>query len=279
VFENRSDLSSQAISIKRIAPFLPMNRVLISVNVLSYRQKTRQNDCAGTDRIGSIIVRILIIEDDKKVARFIAKGFEQEGHAVDVVYDGETGESQALSFDYDIVVLDVMLPRVSGFEVVSGIRSRKPRLPVIMLTARGDLEDRITGLDKGADDYMVKPFAFTELSARVRALLRRGAVADTRLHVGDLEMDTANRSVVRAGKPVDLRLKEYSLLEFLLRNARRPVTRTMIMEHVWDIHFDSVSNVLDVHINSLRNKIDKGFSQPLIHTIRGVGYVLTDQKL
>jgi DNA-binding response OmpR family regulator len=279
VFENRSDLSSQAISIKRIAPFLPMNRVLISVNVLSYRRKTRQNDCAGTDRIGSIIVRILIIEDDKKVARFIAKGFEQEGHAVDVVYDGETGESQALSFDYDIVVLDVMLPRVSGFEVVSGIRSRKPRLPVIMLTARGDLEDRITGLDKGADDYMVKPFAFTELSARVRALLRRGAVADTRLHVGDLEMDTANRSVVRAGKPVDLRLKEYSLLEFLLRNARRPVTRTMIMEHVWDIHFDSVSNVLDVHINSLRNKIDKGFSQPLIHTIRGVGYVLTDQKL
>jgi len=256
-----------------------MNRGLISVNVLSYRRKTRQNDCAGTDRIGSIIVRILIIEDDKKVARFIAKGFEQEGHAVDVVYDGETGESQALSFDYDIVVLDVMLPRVSGFEVVSGIRSRKPRLPVIMLTARGDLEDRITGLDKGADDYMVKPFAFTELSARVRALLRRGAVADTRLHVGDLEMDTANRSVVRAGKPVDLRLKEYSLLEFLLRNARRPVTRTMIMEHVWDIHFDSVSNVLDVHINSLRNKIDKGFSQPLIHTIRGVGYVLTDQKL
>ena len=226
-----------------------------------------------------IIVRILIIEDDKKVARFIAKGFEQEGHAVDVVYDGETGESQALNFDYDIVVLDVMLPRLSGFDVVGGIRARKPRLPVIMLTARGDLEDRITGLDKGADDYMVKPFAFTELSARVRALLRRGAVADTRLLVGDLEMDTASRIVVRAGKPVDLRLKEYSLLEFLLRNARRPVTRTMIMEHVWDIHFDSVSNVLDVHINSLRNKIDKGFSQPLIHTIRGVGYVLTDQKL
>ena len=224
-------------------------------------------------------MRILIIEDDKKVARFIAKGFEQEGHAVDVVYDGETGESQALNFDYDIVVLDVMLPRLSGFDVVGGIRARKPRLPVIMLTARGDLEDRITGLDKGADDYMVKPFAFTELSARVRALLRRGAVADTRLLVGDLEMDTASRIVVRAGKPVDLRLKEYSLLEFLLRNARRPVTRTMIMEHVWDIHFDSVSNVLDVHINSLRNKIDKGFSQPLIHTIRGVGYVLTDQKL
>jgi DNA-binding response OmpR family regulator len=223
-------------------------------------------------------VRILVIEDEKKVASFISKGFEQEGHAVDVVHDGETGEAQALSFDYDVVVLDVMLPRLSGFDVVAGIRSRKPRLPVIMLTARGDLEDRITGLDKGADDYMVKPFAFTELSARVRALLRRGAVSDTRLRVGDLELDTATRTVTRTGKRIDLKLKEYSLLEFLLRNARRPVTRTMIMEHVWDIHFDSVSNVLDVHINSLRNKIDKGFSPPLIHTIRGVGYVLTDKE-
>jgi DNA-binding response OmpR family regulator len=224
------------------------------------------------------IVRILVVEDDKKVARFIAQGFEQEGHAVDVVHDGETGESHALTFDYDVVVLDIMLPRLSGLDVVAGIRANKPRLPVIMLTARGDLEDRIAGLDKGADDYMVKPFAFTELSARVRALLRRGAAVDTRLRLGDLEMDTAARTVVRAGKRVDLKLKEYSLLEFLLRHARRPVTRTMIMEHVWDIHFDSVSNVLDVHINSLRNKIDRGFSPPLIHTIRGVGYVLTDQE-
>jgi DNA-binding response OmpR family regulator len=223
-------------------------------------------------------VRILVVEDDKKVARFIEKGFEQEGHAVDVVHDGEAGEAHALNFDYDVVVLDVMLPRLSGLEVVSRIRARKPRLAVIMLTARGDLEDRIAGLDKGADDYMAKPFAFTELSARVRALLRRGSVTDTRLRVSDLEMDTAARTVTRGGKRVDLKLKEYSLLEFLLRNARRPVTRTMIMEHVWDIHFDSVSNVLDVHINSLRNKIDRGFTVPLIHTIRGVGYVLTDQE-
>jgi DNA-binding response OmpR family regulator len=223
-------------------------------------------------------VRILIVEDDKKVASFIAKGFEQEGHAVDVVHDGETGESQALNFDYDVVVLDIMLPRRAGFDVIAGIRVHKPRLPVIMLTAKAEVDDRIAGLDKGADDYMVKPFAFTELSARVRALLRRGAAADTRLRVGDLELDTATRVVVRAGKRVELKLKEYSLLEFLLRNARRPVTRTMIMEHVWDIHFDSVSNVLDVHINSLRNKIDKGFSPPLIHTIRGVGYMLTDKE-
>lgn len=227
---------------------------------------------------GQDTVRILVVEDDKKVARFIEKGFEEEGHAVDVVHDGEQGELHALSFDYDVVVLDIMLPRLSGLEVLARIRARKPRLSVIMLTALGDLEDRITGLDKGADDYMAKPFAFTELSARVRALLRRGAVADTRLRLADLEMDTAARTVTRAGKRVDLKLKEYSLLEFLLRNARRPVTRTMIMEHVWDIHFDSVSNVLDVHINSLRNKVDRGFTAPLIHTIRGVGYVLTDQE-
>lgn len=223
-------------------------------------------------------MRILVVEDEKKVASFISKGFEQEGYAVDVVHDGESGESQALTFDYDVVVLDVMLPRLSGFDVLAGIRARKPRLPIIMLTARGDLEDRIRGLDKGADDYMVKPFAFTELSARVRALLRRGAIVDTRLRVADLEMDTATRAVTRAGKRIDLKLKEYSLLEFLLRHAGRPVTRTMIMEHVWDIHFDNVSNVLDVHINSLRNKIDKGFSPPLIHTIRGVGYVITDKE-
>jgi DNA-binding response OmpR family regulator len=223
-------------------------------------------------------MRILVVEDDKKVARFVEKGFEQEGQAVDVVNDGEAAVAHALNFDYDVVVLDIMLPRLSGLEVVAAIRAKKPRLPVIMLTARGELEDRITGLDKGADDYMVKPFAFTELSARVRALLRRGAAADTRLRISDLEMDTAARTVVRAGKRIDLKLKEYSLLEFLLRNARRPVTRTMIMEHVWDIHFDSVSNVLDVHINSLRNKIDRGFPVPLIHTIRGVGYVLTDQE-
>lgn len=222
-------------------------------------------------------MRILVVEDEKKVASFIARGFEQEGHAVDVVYDGETGERYAIAFDYDVVVLDVMLPRRSGFDVVMAIRSQKPQLKVIMLTARGELEDRIAGLDRGADDYMVKPFAFTELSARVRALLRRGTAVNTVLCVGDLELDTSTRIVVRAGKRIDLKPKEYSLLEFLLRHANRPVTRTMIVEHVWDIHFDSVSNVLDVHINSLRSKIDREFSPPLIHTIRGVGYVLSEK--
>jgi two-component system copper resistance phosphate regulon response regulator CusR len=145
------------------------------------------------------------------------------------------------------------------------------------LTAKGSLEDKVTGFDAGADDYLPKPFAFAELSARIRALLRRGAAKDNKLKVGDLEMDTSTRQVRRGGQAIDLKLKEYALLEFLLRNAHRAVTRTMIVEHVWDIHFDSISNVVDVHINSLRNKIDKGFSPPLIHTVRGVGYMLTDR--
>ena len=222
-------------------------------------------------------MRLLIVEDEKKVASFIAKGFEQEGYAVDVVYDGEAGTFQALNFDYDVVVLDVMLPKRSGFEVVAAIRTKKPRLPVIMLTAQGEVDSRIAGLDKGADDYMVKPFAFGELSARVRALLRRGTVENTKLLLADLEMDTSTRIVKRAGKRIDLKLKEYALLEFLMRNANRPVTRTMITEHVWDIHHDTMSNVVDVHINALRNKIDKEFSPALIQTIRGVGYMLTNQ--
>jgi DNA-binding response OmpR family regulator len=224
-----------------------------------------------------LVMRILVVEDEKAIARFIAKGFEEEGHAVDVVYDGEAGAFQAIHFDYDVVVLDVMLPKRSGFDVVSDVRAKKPRLPVIMLTAKGDVDARITGLDKGADDYMVKPFAFTELSARVRALLRRGTQENTKLVVADLEMDTATRIVKRGEKRIDLKLKEYALLEFLMRHANRPVTRTMITEHVWDIHHDSISNVVDVHISSIRNKIDKGFPVPLIHTIRGVGYLLSDK--
>jgi len=222
-------------------------------------------------------LRILVVEDDTKVASFIAKGFQQEGHAVDVVHDGEIGAYQATNHDYDMVVLDLMLPKLSGFDVISQIRSRKLRLPVIMLTAKGEVDDRITGLDKGADDYMTKPFAFTELSARVRSVLRRGFSESTRLAVADLELDTATRIVTRAGERIELRSKEYALLELMMRNAHRPLTRNMIIEHVWDIHFDSATNVIDVHINSLRNKIDRHFSPSLIHTIRGVGYQLTDK--
>ena len=223
-------------------------------------------------------MRVLIIEDEKKVASFIAKGLQEEGYAVDVLHDGESGALQAVSVDYDLVVLDLMLPKLSGLQVLKAIRREKAKMPVLVLTAKGELEDRVSGLDAGADDYLVKPFAFAELSARVRAVLRRGSREVTKLCVTDLEMDTATRTVKRAGQPIDLKLKEYALLEFLMRNANRPVTRTMITEHVWDIHFDSVSNVVDVHINSLRNKIDRGFSFPLIHTIRGVGYMLSDAE-
>jgi two-component system copper resistance phosphate regulon response regulator CusR len=222
-------------------------------------------------------MRVLIIEDEEKVAEFIRKGLQQEGYAVDVVRDGEEGAYQGENFDYDAVILDLMLPKLPGLEVLKKIRARHLNLPVLILTAKGSVEDKVTGLDRGANDYLVKPFAFAELSARVRALLRRGAQESTILRLADLEMNTATRTATRAGRKIELKLKEFSLLEFLLRNARRTVTRTMIIEHVWDIHFDSVSNVVDVHINSLRNKIDRGFTPVLIHTVRGVGYVLTDE--
>jgi DNA-binding response OmpR family regulator len=169
-----------------------------------------------------------------------------------------------------------MLPGRSGFQVLRDIRSRKPSLPVIMLTAKNSLDERVAGLDAGADDYMAKPFALAELSARLRALLRRGTPRESVLRVADLEMDTIRRSVRRAGASIDLKPKEYSLLEFLMRNSDRPLTRSLIIEHVWDIHFDSISNVVEVHINSLRNKVDRGFPVQLIHTVRGVGYMLTD---
>ena len=222
-------------------------------------------------------MRVLIIEDEEKVAEFIRKGLQQEGYAVDVVRDGDEGAYQGENFEYDAVILDLMLPKLPGLEVLKKIRARHLNLPVLILTAKGSVEDKVTGLDHGANDYLVKPFAFAELSARIRALLRRGAQESTTLRLADLEMNTATRMVTRGGRKIDLKLKEFSLLEFLLRNARRTVTRTMIIEHVWDIHFDSVSNVVDVHINSLRNKIDRGFTPVLIHTVRGVGYVLTDE--
>jgi DNA-binding response OmpR family regulator len=221
-------------------------------------------------------MRVLVVEDDRKVASFIQTGLMQEGYSVDILNDGEEAGEQARVIDYDAVVLDLMLPGRSGFQVLRDIRARKSSLPVIILTAKDSLEERVTGLDAGADDYMTKPFALAELSARLRALLRRGSARESVLRVADLEMDTIHRKVKRAGTAIDLKPKEYALLEFLMRHADRPLTKTLIIEHVWDIHFDSVSNVVEVHINSLRNKVDKGFAVPLIHTVRGVGYVLTD---
>jgi DNA-binding response OmpR family regulator len=222
-------------------------------------------------------MRILIVEDEKKVASFIKKGLQQEGYAADAIHDGGDALQYLEAIDYDLVILDLMLPTKSGLQILPEIRLKRPKLPILVLTAKGAVDDKVAGLDAGADDYLIKPFAFAELSARIRALLRRGAQENPKLRVADLEMDTASRQVWRSGQRIDLKLKEYALLEFLLRNVHRPVTRTMIVEHVWDIHFDSVSNVVDVHINSLRNKIDKGFDRPLIRTVRGVGYMLSDR--
>ena len=220
-------------------------------------------------------MRILVVEDDRRVASFIERGLLEEGHAVDVLFDGAGAAEQAAVVDYDCVVLDVMLPVRSGFQVLRDIRARKPSLAVLMLTAKDALEDRVAGLDAGADDYMGKPFALAELSARLRALTRRGQPLEARLRIADLEVDTIRRRVTRGGQPISLKPKEYALLEFLIRHSDRPVTRSHIIEHVWDIHFDSVSNVVDVHINSLRSKIDRGAEVPLIHTVRGVGYMLS----
>ncbi|MGB8590351.1 MAG: response regulator transcription factor [Candidatus Acidiferrales bacterium] len=223
-------------------------------------------------------MRVLIIEDEQKVADFIKKGLQQEGYAVDVTRDGQQGAEQAVNIDYDAVILDLMLPKLPGLDVLPIIRARRLTLPVLILTAKGSLEDKVKGLDSGASDYLVKPFAFAELSARIRALLRRGHPETPILRMADLEMNTVTRVVTRGGRRIELKPKEFALLEFLLRNARRPVTRTMIIEHVWDIHFDAVSNVVDVHINSLRSKIDREFPVSLIHTLRGVGYILTDEE-
>jgi two-component system copper resistance phosphate regulon response regulator CusR len=222
-------------------------------------------------------MRILVVEDDRKVAAFIQRGLEEDGYAVDVLHDGADAGMQAQSVGYDAAVLDLMLPTRSGFQVLRDIRARKANLPVLMLTAKDSLEDRVTGLDSGADDYMIKPFALAELSARLRALLRRGTPHEARLRVADLEVDVLRRLVSRDGQRIDLKPKEYALLEYLMRNSDRPLTRSSIIEHVWDIHFDSISNVVEVHINSLRNKIDRGFAVPLIQTVRGVGYMLTDK--
>jgi two-component system copper resistance phosphate regulon response regulator CusR len=221
-------------------------------------------------------MRILVIEDDRKVAGFIQSGLQQEGHAVDILHDGSRAGDQAATVDYDAVVLDLMLPGRSGFQVLRDIRARKAELPVLILTAKDSVDERVTGLDGGADDYMVKPFALAELLARLRALLRRGTPHESTLRLADLEMDTIRRAVRRAGRVIELKPKEYALLEFLFRNSDRPVTRSLIIEHVWDLHFDSISNVVEVHVNSLRAKIDRGFTVPLIHTVRGVGYMLSD---
>jgi heavy metal response regulator len=220
-------------------------------------------------------MRILVIEDEKKVANFLKKGLEEESYAVDCVYDGEEALYMLDINDYDLAILDIMLPKIDGFEVLKRLRDKGLSLPILMLTAKDSVEDIVRGLDVGGDDYLTKPFAFAELLARVRALLRRkDRELLGELKVADLKLDTVTRKVSREGKEIDLTAKEYALLEYLMHNANRVVTRTMISEHVWDYHFDPMTNVIDVYINHLRKKIDSEFPHKLIHTIRGVGYIV-----
>lgn len=220
-------------------------------------------------------MRILIVEDEKKVAGFIKKGLEEETYAVDVAYDGEEGFNLAAMNEYDLIILDLMLPKVDGLEVLTQLRDKKVSTPIILLTAKDAVEDKVTGLNKGADDYLTKPFAFSELLARIRSLLRRGqAETQIELKVGDLCLDMVSHKVSRDGEEIELTGKEYSLLEYFMRNEGKVLTRTMIAEHVWDYNFDTFTNVIDVYVNHLRKKIDKKYSAKLLHTLRGVGYVM-----
>ena len=223
-------------------------------------------------------MRILIAEDDGPVAGFLKKGLEMEQHFVELAADGVEAERRALAEDYDLMILEVALPRANGWEVLRGVRDRKAHLPVLILTGHSRVEDRVRGLDLGADDYMTKPFAFAELAARVRALGRRSWPASAVLRVGDLAMDRVTHSVERGGRRVELTVREYALLEFLVQHAGRPVSRAMIMEHVWKLSASTPSNVVDVYINYLRHKVDDGFEHRLIHTTRGVGYRLAVEE-
>jgi len=220
-------------------------------------------------------MRVLIAEDDKPVASFIQKGLTAEQYAVDLALDGEEAQYMAEQFDYDLLILDLGLPRLNGLDILKKLRLKKQALPVLILTARTRVEDRVRGLDLGADDYLTKPFSFAELSARVRALMRRAPrPPEMILRVEDLEMDRAERSVRRNGRLIELTPKEFALLEYLLRNAGRCLTRAMILEHVWNLSFDPMTNVVDVYMNYLRNKVDRDFSTKLLRTVRGVGYQL-----
>jgi DNA-binding response OmpR family regulator len=224
-------------------------------------------------------MRILVVEDDAALASYIRKGLEAEHYAVDVALDGEQGALMATDHDYDLLVLDLNLPKLDGISLLRNLRPAKPQLPVLVLTARPRVEDRVHALDSGADDCINKPFSYSELSARLRALMRRGpSKVESVLQVADLQLDRVERRVYRDGRQIELTSKEFALLEYLMRNAGRRITRSMIIEHVWNISFDTSTNVVDVYINYLRKKVDEGASYRLIHTVRGVGYELRDKQ-
>ena len=223
-------------------------------------------------------MRILLVEDDAKIASFIVKGLKAAGYAVDHARDGEEGLHLALSEPYDTAIIDIMLPKLDGLSLIERMRSAKLRTPVIILSAKGSIDDRVKGLQTGGDDYITKPFAFSELLARVQALMRRagGLAEPTGLTSGDLSMNLLTREVIRGAKKIELQPIEFSLLEYLMRNAGQVVSKTMIMEHVWNYNFDPQTNVVEARICRLRDKIDRDFEQKLIHTVRGVGYVLKE---
>jgi two-component system OmpR family response regulator len=221
-------------------------------------------------------VRVLVVEDDPKIASFVAKGLRQAGFAVDQAGDGEQGLSFALAAPYDAAIVDLMLPRLDGLALIERLRKKGIRTPVLILSARREVDDKVHGLQTGGDDYLTKPFSFAELLARIQALIRRATMtlSTSVLEVGDLRLDLASREVRRAERRIELQPREYSLLEYLMRNAGTVVSKTMILEHVWDYHFDPQTNVVDVLVHRLRAKIDEGFESKLLHTVRGVGYVL-----
>ena len=223
-------------------------------------------------------MRILVVEDERRIADFLGRGLQGAGYAIDVAPDGATAIQFTHDTDYDLVILDLMLPDMDGLKVLERIRGRQNGPPVLILSARGQLDDRVKGLEHGADDYLTKPFAFVELLARVRALLRRGQPTPERLQVGDLSLDCIRRKVTRAGENIELAPKEFSILEYLMRNRGRPLSRTMIVEHVWDMDYDGLTNIVDVYIRHLRSKIDEKWPDKMISTVRGIGYMLDSQE-
>ena len=223
-------------------------------------------------------MRILVIEDEKKVASFIKKGLEEEYFAVDVALDGKEGLKLSTSEEYDLIIMDIMLPFIDGISLLKDLRKREITTPVLMLTVKDSLKDKVEGLDAGADDYLTKPFAFEELLARTRALLRRvDSIKSTKLKVSDLVLDLQSHKVTRGSQEIILTPKEYSILEYLMKNANKVISRTKLIEHVYDYHFDTETNIIDVYINKVRAKVDNDFEKQLIHTIRGVGYILKDE--
>ncbi|MCS7315708.1 MAG: response regulator transcription factor [Bryobacterales bacterium] len=218
--------------------------------------------------------RILLIEDEQRIAELIARGLQNAGFEVDFVSEGNRGLEMMQARDYDLIILDLMLPDMDGLRVLEKLRNRKLCPPILILSALGAVEDRVKGLERGADDYLSKPFSFNELLARVRALLRRGQPVRERLQVADLVMDVTRRKVSRGGQPIELAPKEFSILEFLMRNAGRPLTRTAIVEHVWEMDYDGLTNIVDVYIRHLRSKIDDRWPHKLIRTVRGIGYMI-----